>query len=80
MCDGSEQPENKFCHPGQLSDAELLQLPAHSESAERKSTVVTNEGVRNFLSSQHRANKRSRKKPFQMNCPIISLWNKQTDS
>ena len=66
MCDGSEQSENKFCNPGQLSDAELFQLPAHSESAERKSTVVTNEGVHNFLSSQHRANKQLRKN--------LSVW------
>ena len=64
MYDESEHSENKFCHPGELSDAELLPWPAHSESAERKATLVTNEGVHNFLRSQHRAKKRSRKKTF----------------
>ena len=64
MCDESEHSENKFCYPGELSDAEILQLPAYSESAERKSTLVTNEGVHNFVRSQHRANKRSRKTTF----------------
>ena len=80
MYDESEHSENKFCYQGELSDAEILQLPAHSESTERKSTLVANKGIHNFLSSQHRANKQSRKKLFQMNCPIISVWNKQTDS
>ena len=80
MYDESEHSENKFCYQGELSDAEILQLPAHSESTERKSTLVANKGIHNFLSSQHRANKRSRKKLFQMNCPILNLWNKQTDS
>ena len=64
MCDESEHSENKFCYPGELSDAETLQLPAHSESPERNSTLVANEGVHNFLSSQHRANRRSSKKTF----------------
>ena len=80
MYDESEHSENKFCYQGELSDAEILQLPAHSESTERKSTLVANKGIHNFLSSQHRANKRSRKKLFQMNSPILNLWNKQTDS
>ena len=80
MCDKSEHSENKICHPGELSDAELLQLPAYSENAERKSTLVTNEEVHNFLRSQHRANKRSRKQLFRVNCLIVNLWNKQTDS
>ena len=50
----------------------------YSESFERKSTLLTNEEVHNFLRSQQQANGRSRKELFRMNCPIINLWNKQT--
>ena len=42
MYDESEHSENKFCYQGELSDAEILQLPAHSESTKGKSTLVTN--------------------------------------
>ena len=55
----------------------LLTPKAQKES---QHSSPTSKGVHNFLSSQHRANKQSRKKLFQMNCPIISVWNKQTDS
>ena len=39
MYDESEHSENKFCYQGELSDVEILQLPAHSESTERKSEI-----------------------------------------
>ena len=75
--DESEHSESEFYYPGELSDAELLQSPTYSESTERKSTLLTNEKVHNFLRSQQ-ASRRSRKQLFRMNCPIINLWNKQT--
>jgi len=65
-------------YPGELSDAELLQSPTHSESTERKSTVLTTEEVHNFLISQQQANRRSREQLSRMNCPIVNLRNKQT--
>jgi len=75
--DESEHSESEFYYPGELSDAELLQSPTHSESTGRKSTLLTNEKVHNFLRSQQ-ASRRSRKQLFRMNCPIINLWNKQS--
>ena len=81
MYDESEHFENKFCYPGELSGAEILaSCQLTTKSAERKSTLITNKGVHNFLRSQHRENRWSRKKHFQMNCPILNLWNKQIDS
>ena len=69
---------NFIYYPGERSVAELLQSPTDSESTERKSTLLTNEEVLNFLRSQQEANRRSRKQLFRMICPIINLWNKQT--
>jgi len=45
MGDESEHSDNEFYYPGELSDAELLQLPTYSESTERESTSLTNEEV-----------------------------------
>jgi len=50
MSDESEHSESEFYYPDKLSDKELLQSPTHSaESKERKSTLLTNEEVYNFL-------------------------------
>ena len=78
MSDESEHSESEFYYPGELSDAELFQLPTHYESTERNSTHLANEEVHNFLRSQQQANRRSRKQLFWVNFPIINLWNKQT--
>ena len=78
MSDESEHSESEFYYLGELSDAELLQSPTHSESTERKSTPLTTEEAHNFLRSQQQANRQSRKQLFRMNCPIINLRNKQT--
>ena len=78
MSDKSEHSESEVYYPGELSDAELLQSLTHSESTERKSTVLTTEEVHNFLRSQQQANRWSRKQLFRMNCSIINLRNKQT--
>jgi len=78
ISDEIEHSESEFYYPGELSDAELLQSPTHSESTERKSTLLTTEELHNFLRSQQQANRRSRKQLFGRNCPIINLRNKQT--
>ena len=63
MSHESEHSESEFYYPGELSHAELLQSPTHSESKER---------------NNQQANRRSRKQLFRINCPIINLSNKQT--
>ena len=35
----SEHSESEFYYPGALSEAEMLQLPTHSEATERKSLL-----------------------------------------
>jgi len=45
MSDESEHSDGEFYYPGDLSDAELLQSPTHSESTERKSTLLTTEEI-----------------------------------
>ena len=35
----SEHSDSEFYYPGELSDAEMLQLPTHNEATERKSLV-----------------------------------------
>ena len=35
----SEHSNSEFYYPGELSDAEMLQLPTHSEATERKSLL-----------------------------------------
>jgi len=49
MSEESEHSESEFYYPDKLSDTELLQSPTHSESKERKSTLLTNEEVHTFL-------------------------------
>ena len=77
MSHGSEHFESEFYYPGELPHAELLQSPTLSESKERNLTLLANEEAHNFLRNQQ-ANRRSRKQPFRINCPIINLSNKQT--
>ena len=64
--DESESSESKFYYSSELSDAELLRSPTHSESTERKSTLLTNEEVHNFLMirNQQQASRRSSKTTF----------------
>ena len=76
MSNESDHSESEFFYPGELSHAELLQSPTHSESKETNLTLLANEEAHNFLRNQQ-ANKRSRKQLFRINCPIINLWNKQ---
>ena len=59
MCDENELSESHVYYLGELSDAELLQSPTHSESTERKSILLTNEKLHNFLRNQQQANRRS---------------------
>ena len=40
MSGESEHSDSELYYPGKLSDAELLQLPTHSECTERKSTLL----------------------------------------
>ena len=75
MSHESENSESEFYYPGELSHAELLQSPTHSESKERNLTLLVNEETHNFLRSQQ-ANRRSRKQLLRINCLIINLWNK----
>jgi len=77
MSDESEHSEDKFYYPGKLSNAELLQSPTHSESTERKSTLLTTEEIQ--LSQKLTTSKEAVKKTtFPDDCLIINLWNKQT--
>ena len=82
IADESERSESKFYYSSELSDAELLRSPTHSESTERKPTLLTNKEGHNFLMirSEQQAIRWSKRQLFRMNCPIINLWNKQTDS
>ena len=52
MSHESEHSESEFYYPGELSHAELLQSPTHSESKERNLTLLANEEAHNFLRSQ----------------------------
>ena len=48
----SEHSESVFYYPGELSHAELLHSPTHSESKERNLTLLANEEAHNFLRNQ----------------------------
>ena len=52
MSDENEHSNSEFYYPGELFDAELLQLPTYYESTERNSTLLTSEEVHNFIRSQ----------------------------
>ena len=60
----SEHFESEFYYPGELSHAELLQSPTHSESKERNLTLLANEETHNFLRNQQ-ANRWRRNSFFQ---------------
>ena len=51
----SENSESEFYYPGELSDAEMLQLPSHSEATERKA-LLSNQEIKKFITSQQQAN------------------------
>ena len=63
MSHESEHSESEFYYSGELSHAELLQLPTHSESKERNLTFLANEEAHNFLRSQQ-ANRRFKETTF----------------
>ena len=51
----SEHPDSQFYYPGELSGAEMLQLPIHSKATERKS-LLSNQEIKKFITSQQQAN------------------------
>jgi len=51
----SEHSDSEFYYPCELSDAKMLQLPTHSEAAERKA-LLTNEEIEKFITDQQQAN------------------------
>ena len=51
----SEHSDSEFYYPGELSDAEMLQLPTHSEATESKS-LLSNQEIKKFITSQQQAN------------------------
>ena len=51
----SEHSESEFYYPGELTDAEMLQLPTYPEATERKS-LLTSEEIQKFVRSQQQAN------------------------
>ena len=57
MSHESEHSESEFYYPDELSHAELLQSPTHSESKERNLTLLAIEEAHNFLRNQQ-ANRR----------------------
>ena len=48
--------DSEFDYPGELTDEELLQQPTYSEREEKKSNLLTDEEVQNFIKSQQQAN------------------------
>ena len=48
--------DSEFYYPGELTDEELLQQPTYSEREEKKSNLLTDEEVQNFIKSQQQAN------------------------
>ena len=55
MSDVSEHSESEIYYPDDLSDTELLQLPTSFESEEKKSKLLTDEEVHNFIRNQQQA-------------------------
>jgi len=64
MSDASEYSESDFTMQVKMSNAEPLQQPTHSESTERKSTLLTNEKVHNFFRSQQASKQTIKKTTF----------------
>ena len=55
MSDVGEHSDSEFYYPDDLSDTELLQQPTSLESEEKKSKLLTDEEVHNFIRSQQQA-------------------------
>ena len=55
MSDVSEHSDSEFYYIDDLSDTELLQLPTSFESEEKKSKLLTDEEVHNFIRNQQQA-------------------------
>ena len=57
----SEHSDSEFYYPGELSDAEMLQLPTHSEGTERKSLLskLSNAAVRGLVPPKNGNEKKS---------------------
>ena len=52
MNDVSEHYDNEFYYPDDLSDMELPQKPTYFESEQKRSKLLTDVEVHNFISSQ----------------------------
>ena len=50
----SEHSDSEFYYPGELSDAEVLQLPTHSQATER-TLLLSNHEIKKFITSQQQA-------------------------
>ena len=57
----SEHSDSEFYYPGELSDAEMLQLPTHSEATERKSLLSkrSNAAARGLVPPKNENEKKS---------------------
>ena len=55
MSDVGEHSDSEFYYPNDLSDTELPQQPTSLESEEKKSKLLTDEEVHNFIRSQQQA-------------------------
>ena len=62
MSDESEHSESEFYYPGDLSDAELLQSPTHSESNETEKVNTPHKWKSCQLSQKPTTSKRAVKK------------------
>ena len=56
MSDVSKHYDKEFYYPDDLSDMELLQKTTYFESEEKKSKLLTDVEVHNFIRSQQQAN------------------------
>ena len=61
----NEHSDNEFHFPGELSDAEMLQLPTQTKATKRKS-VLSSQEIKKFITSQQQANT-VRKTNYDMN-------------
>ena len=81
MCDESEHSENKFCHKfrqmQKYFSCQLTNTPKAQKESQHSSQIkeFTTFSVANI---EQRSGQE--KNLFQMTCPILNLWKKQTDS
>ena len=73
----SEHSDSSFYYPGKLSDAEMLQLPSHSEATERKS-LLSNQEIKKFRTSQQQAITVKKTTYYDMN--VFQKWPKNERS